>query len=282
VLDEEGNMVRRVNMPKKRKHRMRAHINPMNEIHIPVPKNPDYCNWQMHYPSHFGVKDNNGDEIVVNTAKFRISYDEKASHQIVPTILDIGCGYGGLMFALSKHFPDQLILGQEIRDKVANFVAKKINTLRINSGYKDCMNLGVVRTNTMKTIHNYFKKESVEKMFICFADPHFKKVNWRRRIINQNLLTDYAYILKAGGRIYEVTDVKDLHDWNCKHLDQHPLFERIPEEELKGDPCIAAMREETDEAQKVIRNNGSIWHAVYRKRDESDKSIDEKCMQIFM
>ena len=29
-------------MPKKNKHRMRAHINPMNEITIPVPKNPNF------------------------------------------------------------------------------------------------------------------------------------------------------------------------------------------------------------------------------------------------
>jgi tRNA (guanine-N7-)-methyltransferase len=100
----------------------------------------------------------------------------------------------------------------------------------------------------MKTLHNYFKKESVEKMFICFADPHFKKVNHRRRIINQSLLTDYAYILKPEGRIYEVTDVKDLHDWNCQHLDAHPMFERIPDSELVNDPGIKAMREETDEA----------------------------------
>jgi tRNA (guanine-N7-)-methyltransferase len=88
------------------------------------------------------------------------------------------------MFALTKHFPDNLILGQEIRDKVANFVAEKANTIRINSGYKECLNVACVRTNTMKTVHNYFEKESVEKMFICFADPHFKKVNHRRRIIS--------------------------------------------------------------------------------------------------
>lgn len=198
---------------------------------MPVPKNPDHANWKLHYPSFYGMQNNNNDHIVVNTAKFEICYDELHKHEIVPTILDIGCGYGGLMFGLSKHFPDKLILGQEIRDKVANFVGKKINSLRINSGYKECLNLGVVRTNTMKLLHNYFLKESVEKMFICFADPHFKRVNHRRRIINQNLLTDYAYIMKTGGMLYEVTDVKDLHDWNVKHLDMHPMFERIPDED---------------------------------------------------
>ena len=80
----------------------------------------------MHFPSFFGIENNNNDKVVVNTGKFPISYNEPnnyANSNLVPTILDIGCGYGGLMFAISKHFPDKLILGQEIRDKVANFVA---------------------------------------------------------------------------------------------------------------------------------------------------------------
>lgn len=49
----------------------------------------------------------------------------------------------------------------EIRDKVVNYVGEKINSMRINSGYKEYQNIGVVRTNSMKTLHNYFRKESV-------------------------------------------------------------------------------------------------------------------------
>ena len=82
----------------------------------------------------------------------------------MPTIVDIGCGYGGLLFELGKEFPKSLVLGMEIRDKVTNFVAEKINSKRINSQYKTHMNIAVVRTNTMKTIHNYFAKESVRKI----------------------------------------------------------------------------------------------------------------------
>ena len=47
------------------------------------------------------------------------------------------------------------------------------------------------------------------------------------------------------------------------------MFERLSPEEEEGDPCITCMREGTDEAQKVIRKEGSIWHAVFRKRDVS-------------
>lgn len=218
-------------MPKKNKHRMRAHINPMNELHIPVPMNPSFAQWHMHYPGFFGIENNNGDKIVVNTGKYHLDYKTATKNgefsKVQPTSIDIGCGYGGLMFALQKSFPNELFLGQEIRDKVANFVAEKSNTLRINSQYKECMNVAVVRTNTIKTLHNYFEKHSLRRIFICFADPHFKKVNHRRRIITQQLLTDYAYVLQDGAFLYEVTDVKDLHDWNCMHLDQHPMFERV-------------------------------------------------------
>ena len=63
------------------------------------------------------------------------------------------------MFELTKGFPDKLILGLEIRDKVVNFAGEKVNAKRINED--ECLNVGVLRTNAMKSLHNYFKKDSV-------------------------------------------------------------------------------------------------------------------------
>mmetsp|Transcript_27489 Transcript_27489/g.19864 ORF Transcript_27489/g.19864 Transcript_27489/m.19864 type:complete len:235 (+) Transcript_27489:148-852(+) len=222
IDDAELDGVKRIKMPKKNKHRMHAHINPFNTLNIPVPKDPSFVDWSIHYPTVFGITKNNNNKMVVNTGKYPITYDnqpKEITSEKTPTVIDIGCGYGGLMFGLSQELPDHLILGQEIRDKVANFVAEKINTLRNNTNCQRCTNIAVVRTNSMKTFHNYFAKESIEKMFFCFADPHFKRANHRRRIINTALLTDYAYCLKPGGKIYTVTDVKQLHDWEVAKLD---------------------------------------------------------------
>ena len=95
-------------------------------------------------------------------------------------------------------------------------------------------------------------------MFFCFADPHFKKSNHRKRIVNTALLTDYAYLLRPGGKVYVVTDVEVLHNWQVSKLEEHPMFERLTDESVNGepDPCVTAMREGTDEAQKVIRREG--------------------------
>ena len=65
------------------------------------------------------------------------------------------------MFELIKIYKQELILGLEIRDKVANFAGEKINSLRNNSGQTECLNIGVLRTNAMKSLQNYFKKDSV-------------------------------------------------------------------------------------------------------------------------
>ena len=44
-----------------------------------------------------------------SAGKYPIKYDskpEEVKSELVPTILDLGCGYGGLMFSLAAEFPD--------------------------------------------------------------------------------------------------------------------------------------------------------------------------------
>ena len=273
-----------------------------------TPRNPSYVDWSLHYPNKFSEMDHNRNRIVVNTSEYPVTYDvkiveeeeeDKADYERpVPTILDVGCGYGGLMFELSKVVEnEQLILGLEIREKPADYVGEKINFARSKgsmsqeaSDNNDCQNIAVLHTNAMKTLHNYIRKEQVSsvsssnhmaerwlycnlqlsKMFFCFADPHFKRSNHRKRIINTALLTDYAYMLRPGGKLYIVTDVEQLHRWQVKKLDEHPMFEVCEESARAPDPCIEIMCTKTDEALRVTRKGGQIWHAVYKKRDATD------------
>eukprot|EP00826_Nyctotherus_ovalis_P005911 TRINITY_DN1134_c0_g1_i3.p2 TRINITY_DN1134_c0_g1~~TRINITY_DN1134_c0_g1_i3.p2 ORF type:complete len:162 (-),score=37.23 TRINITY_DN1134_c0_g1_i3:128-613(-) len=157
------------------------------------------------------------------------------------------------------------MLGMEIRPKVINFVTEKIRALRHKAEHKMYNNIAVLHTNTMKTLTNYFRKEQLSKLYFCFPDPHFKKQNFRRRIINENILSEYAFVLKEGGMIYTVTDVKDLFDWNVRMLESHPMFQRVPNEQLEGDEYVDAMVNHTDESKKVTRKGGNKYWAVYKK-----------------
>ena len=128
-------------------------------------------------------------------------------------------------------------------------------------------NASVLHTNAMRYLPNYFEKGTLSKIFFCFPDPHFKACNHRRRIISQQLLDEYAHFIRPGGLVYTITDVEELGKWMQGHLDRHPMFLRVSDEELErdGDEAFAFLPTASEEAQKVKRNEGRTYRAVFRR-----------------
>lgn len=234
-----------VQLPRKRYYRQRAHSNPFSDHKLEYPHQPSEMNWKEYYPI-----------IETNT------------EPKYPTVLDIGCGFGGLLTALSPVLKDKLILGMEIRVQVTEYVEDRIIALRqqyaSSNGYQ---NIAVIRANAMKFLPNFFQQGQLEKLFFCFPDPHFKQRKHKARIITSTLASEYAYVLRPGGIAYTITDVEDLHNWMVEHLDKHPLFERLSDAWLENDECVKIMTSETEEGKKVTRNGGSKYIACYRRRD---------------
>lgn len=134
----------------------------------------------------------------------------------------------------------------------------------VPGGYQ---NISVIRSNAMKFLPNFFEQGQLTKIFFLFPDPHFKARKHKARIISPTLLAEYAYILRPGGIVYTITDVKDLHEWMVRHLDAFPLFERIPDDDasLQSDPCVDAVTYSTEEGLKVERNAGNKYFAAFRR-----------------
>ncbi|XP_062106581.1 tRNA (guanine-N(7)-)-methyltransferase [Humulus lupulus] len=232
-------------LPRKRFYRARAHSNPLSDSHFPIPISPTNVDYSTHYPQLFP------------------SSERKEGSKNIE-FADIGCGFGGLLISLSTLFPETLMIGMELRDKVTEYVKERIVALRgANPG--QYQNVSVVRTNSMKYIPNYFEKGQLLKMFFLFPDPHFKEKNHRRRVISPHLLDEYAYVLQVGGVIYTITDVEELGDWMKTCLENHPLFEALTNEELEADPVIKLLSSATEEGQKVARNGGQTFEAVFRR-----------------
>jgi tRNA (guanine-N7-)-methyltransferase len=194
-------------------------------------------------------------------------------------VADIGCGFGGLLVALSPVFPNALMVGMELRTQVLDYVTSRINALRSQSTDKapgPYHNISALRTNTMKFLPNYFHKSQLSKIFICFPDPHFKQRKHKARIISAQLNAEYAYILQPGGMLYTITDVEELHHWMVKHFegdeagDVAELWERVSQEDRDADPCVKIMSEETEEGKKVSRNDGKKFIAVFRRKPDPD------------
>ena len=185
---------------------------------------------------------------------------------------------------MSPLFPDDLILGLEIRDRVVALDRQRIVRLRaapsdIQSSRPAYSTISVVHTNIMKYAPNYFTRGQLNKMFVLFPDPHFKKANHRRRVLATAFIPLYAYCLRVGGMLYTVTDVKELAEWMAARMGESALFELVRDDELKNDPCVNAMMNGTEEGKKVTRLSGNKYPAVWRRiasKEELEAEHEEK------
>lgn len=241
-------------LPQKRYYRQRAHSNPMTDHCLDFPVSPDKMIWSTLYPSYF---------------------NDQCNKEYAVEFADIGCGYGGLLIALSKMFPDKLALGMELRVKVSDYVIDRINALR-KQDEGLYQNIACLRSNAMKNLPNFFRKGQLTKMFFLFPDPHFKKAKHKWRIISETLLSEYAYVLKVGGLLYTMTDVEELHEWMVNHLTKHPLFRRLTDIEQNADAVVPLLYTSTEEGQKVTREGRNKYPAVFERIEDpyfTEKSL---------
>lgn len=164
----------------------------------------------------------------------------------------------------------------EIRISVTEYVHDKIRALRAQNATSDActyQNISVLRANTMKFLPNFFTKHQLHSIFLCFPDPHFKQRKHKARIVSYTLNSEYAHVLRPGGIVYTITDVKDLHEWMVGHFEKHPSFARVSADEYDGEgddevrQRVRIMRTETEEGKKVTRNNGEKFVALFRRID---------------
>jgi tRNA (guanine-N7-)-methyltransferase len=224
--------------------------------------------WSQHYPAFATTSDpaQRSDE---KAERSELDDQRQASMVKQVEVADIGCGFGGLLFALAPRMPNTLILGLEIRSSVTEYVQEKVKALRSqNTDTGLYNNVSCIRANTMKFLPNFFHKAQLGMIFLCFPDPHFKARKHKQRIVSTSLNSEYAFVMRPGGKVYTITDVEDLHLWMVEHLDGHPSFERVPDEDVEGDECAEVMRTETEEGKKVERNGGTKFVAVFRRLED--------------
>jgi tRNA (guanine-N7-)-methyltransferase len=250
--------------PKKKFYRQRAHANPFSDHALTYPASPADMDWSVHFPAF------KQGEAALST---KLTQDVE--------IADIGCGFGGLLVALSPLMPSTLMIGMELRTQVTDYVIDRVQALRSqNPAPADSevpgayQNISALRSNTMKFLPNFFARSQLKAIFLCFPDPHFKARKHKARIVSAQLNAEYAYVLRPGGKVYTITDVEELHRWIVKHFEGEEsgpgreLWERVTQEELDSDPCVKVMSEETEEGKKVTRNGGKKYIGVWRRRED--------------
>jgi tRNA (guanine-N7-)-methyltransferase len=159
-------------------YRLRAHANPLAEsfaLREEAPASPSCVDWAALFPA---IRQNPSRKVAW---------------------VDVGCGFGGLVASLAEHYPSEIVLGMEIRDKVSAAAQERIVEQQQQQQQQMLLgNAAVIRANCMRCLPQYLYKGQLDKLSFCFPDPHFQQTNHRRRIISAGLL---AQVSKGGSAV---------------------------------------------------------------------------------
>lgn len=125
-----------------------------------------------------------------------------------PVCLEIGCGKGKFVTEMAARFP------------AVNFVAcEKISNVLIEAlekAKKENLKNVYFLNCAAEVLEKYFKKGSVDKIYLNFSNPLPKEGYKKQRLTHPRFLHIYRGLLKKGGLILQKTDDKDFFGFSLE------------------------------------------------------------------
>ena len=126
--------------------------------------------------------------------------------------VEIGCADAQFLFERAAKDPSRLYVGLEIRQDLVELVNKRAR--------REQRPVHAVFCQAQLHIEEIFPSASIERVYVNFPDPWFKRKHHARRMVDAALVAQIAYATRAGADIFVQSDVWDIA------LDAMTVFER--------------------------------------------------------
>ena len=133
-----------------------------------------------------------------------------------PIVLELACGRGEYTIGLAALFPDQNIIGVDVKGNRMYIGAKKTLT-------DETRNTAFLRTQ-IERLAEYFSPGEVGEIWITFPDPQLRTSRAKKRLTHPRFLRLYQKILKTDGPIHLKTDSPALYVFTKKVIDMYGLL----------------------------------------------------------
>lgn len=189
---------------------------------------------------------------------------EKYISYVNPKILkvhwvEIGFGNGEFIINLAKENPNKILFGIEVSD---NSVRKLINKMK----YNKITNIWFSKIDAFWGFQLFFEDGSIERIYINYPCPWFKKRHFRRRITRREVLLVFFKKLKFGGEVVIRTDWFDFVRYTQEQAQD--LFDVSAKKLPVSSPI-------TKYERKWISQGRDIYEIVFKKVKELKKEPDE-------
>ncbi len=172
--------------------------------------------------------------------------------------VEIGCAEAQFLFERAGQDPSRDYVGIEIREGMAAWVNARAKEQGAPVQALFC--------HANHHLREVLPAGRVSRVYLNFPDPWFKKRHHKRRMIDEGLAADLAWMMEPGGELFVQTDVWDIA------LDALEVFERAEDEFAnesgpwsfwKGDNPYGARSAREVYCQAKGR---PIWRLLYRRR----------------
>ncbi len=132
-----------------------------------------------------------------------------------PVEVEIGCADAQFLFERAAREPERTYVGLEIRDELVDLVNKRARAARAP--------VVAVFCQAQRHLGEIFPPASVDRVYINFPDPWFKRRHENRRMVDDALVVGIGAIARPGADVLVQSDVWDVA------LDAMEAFERRDE-----------------------------------------------------
>jgi tRNA (guanine-N7-)-methyltransferase len=170
--------------------------------------------------------------------------------------VEVGCAEAQFLFERAAKDASRQYVGLEIREDLVDWVNAKARTT----------NAPVTAVFCHAQLHTkmIFARGAATRVYVNFPDPWFKRRHHVRRMVDDVLADQIAYVLKPGGELFVQTDVWAIAIDAMAAFDGDDRFMNVAGEWTfwrEGNPyCVRSWREQNAEETGL-----EVWRIWYRR-----------------
>lgn len=214
-----------------------------------------------------------------------------------PLRIDIGCGKGGFILQVAEEdtVKDKNYLGVEIRPPVVEFALNRLErdheNIKGSLYYVSCnANVDLERilgqyTGSLTKEGNVIPENErkgggkLDLVSIQFPDPHFKKQQQKRRVVNPIFVDTLAKYMLPGSTIFLQSDVKGVLDDMRLRFRESPYFK----DDLESDDDYIEENPlgiKTEREISVLARNLDVWRSLLIRTELKHSSKEQKQVTV--
>lgn len=174
-----------------------------------------------------------------------------------PVELEVGCADAQFLFERAAQDPSRLYVGLEIREDLVKLVNRRARAQRVP--------VQAVFCQAQLHITEIFPARLVDRVYINFPDPWFKRRHHGRRMVDASLGEGIARVTRPGAEVFVQSDVWDIALDAMATFERDERFVNLAGEWTfwrAGNPYgVRSWREQNAEATGL-----PIWRILYRRQ----------------